>query len=171
MAGKDGKLAIIKEQTTVTLAALAGLDLVAAAGPVLAQGFRIIKTVWSCGVISLTSNEGLGLILGISNGDLSAAEIEESLEAGGPLFRGDRDITERSERFTKQLGTVNRTAVSGVSVMFQGPTGGSPTETILRWSFPLGTAGWNWWIYNLLDTLTTGASARILATHYGVWLD
>ncbi len=171
MAGKDGKLAIIKEQVTITLGALATLDTTVGAGPVLAQGYRIIKTVWSATAVALSSNQGSGMILGIVNKDLSAAQIEASLEANGPLFRGDRDREELAERFTKQLGQVTSTLVSGTEVVFKGPTGGSPTETILRWSFPLGAAGWNWWIYNLGSTLTTGASAHVLATHYGVWLD
>ncbi len=171
MAGKDGKLAIIKEQTSFTLGALAGLDLAAGAGPTLTAGYRIIKTVWSAVVTALTSNEGVGLVLGIANKDLTAALIEASLETGGPRFRGDRDFEELAERFTKMLGQTQQTQVSGIETSIRGPDGGSPTETILRWSFPLGAAGWNWWIYNLGTTLTTGASVNILATHYGVWLD
>ncbi len=165
----DSKMAIIKEQTTITLGALSGQDLAAQAGPVLAKGFRIIKTVWSATVIGLTTTEGLGLVLGIANNDLTAAQIEESIEAAGPLFRGDRNLEEFAERFTKQLGMVQDSGGPTEKPVI-GPKGGSPSEAVLRWSFPLGTSGWKWWAYNLGTGLTTGATLRILATHYGVWL-
>lgn len=171
MAGKDGKLAIIKEQTTMTLGALTTLDTAVAAGPVLTQGYRIIKTRWSATGVALTSNEGMGIQLGIANKDLTAQQIEASLETNGPLFRADRDREETAERYTMLLGSSIATLVSGTEIVIVGPNGGAPTETILRWSFPLGAAGWNWFVYNLGGTLTTGASLHILATHYGVWLD
>ncbi len=167
---KDSELAIIKEQTSFTLGALVAKDLVAGSGPVLAAGFRIVKTVWVATITGLTSNEGVGLVLGIANGDLSASLIEASLEAGGPKFRGDRDFEELANRFTKMLGMTQATLVSGVETAIIGPEGGSPSESILRWSFPLGTTGWKWFLYNLGGTLTTGASLNLLATHYGVWL-
>ncbi len=170
MAGKDGKLAIIKEQTSITLGAFTALDTAVGAGPALTAGFRIIKTVWSATVVALTSTQGAGLLLGIANKDLTAQLIEASIETGGPLFRGDRDNEETAERYTKILGQVLENATDTAAVV-KGPNGGSPNEAILRWSFPLGAAGWNWFAYNLGETLTTGATMQIVATHYGVWLD
>ncbi len=172
MAKKGSEMAIIKEQTTITLGALSGLDVAAQAGPTLLAGYRIIKTVWSATVIGLTVGEGVGLVLGIANNDLSAAEIEESLETNGPVNRGDRDREELAGRFTKIIGE-SRDITNGANVELPvvGPNGGAPVETILRWSFPLGTGGWKWFIYNLGTGVTTGATVRIIATHYGVWLN
>ncbi len=165
------ELAIIKDNTIVTLGALSGQAVAAQAGPVLKQGYRIVKTIWSAVAIGLTAAEATGLILGLANNDLTAAQIKESLEAGGPLNRGDRDLEEKANRFTKQMGMMETPLVAATESRFKGPEGGSPTESKIMWSFPLGNAGFKWWIYNLGTGLTTGASVRVLATHMGVWLE
>ncbi len=168
MAEKS-EMAIIKERSDITLGALSGEDVAAIAGPVLTMGYRIIKTVWTGVAVGITAGEGSGLILGIANNDLTAAQIEASLEAQGPLFRGDRNLEELSNRFTKIVGQ-SVPVLGAVELAFVGPEGGAPVSTILRWSFPLGTSGWKWFIYNLGTGLTTGGTMRIMATHYGVWL-
>ncbi len=164
------EMAIIKDVSIITIGGLSGQDVAAQAGPVLQKGYRLIKTRLAAHAVGVTSGEGGGLILGIANNDLTAAQIEASLEAGGPLFRGDRDLEEQAERFTKIVGAVAQAQNVSTEHKFTGPENGSPWEFVSRWSFPLGTAGWKWFVYNLGTGMTTGATVRILATHYGVWL-
>ncbi len=167
--GKDGKGAIIKELTLVTIGALGSNDVVKAAGPVITEDFRIIKTEVSCTLTALTAGEGTGASLGIANNDLSAAEIEESLEVTGPLFPGDRILQEKAERFTKILGEFVPGNVN-TQMLLQGPDGGSPVSATIRWTFGNSQAGWGWFVYNNGAAITTGATAVVRAVHYGVWV-
>ncbi len=167
--GKDGKGSIIKESVSVGLLALATSDAIIFTGPTnLGEDFRILKTQVVCHITGLGSGEGSGLILGIANGNLSAAEIEESIEAGGPLTSTDRIVQEKADRFYKLVATASESSASD-EISMQGPDGGSPIEFVLRWTFS-DTDSWAWFFYNLGLTLTTGATARLIATHYGVWL-
>ncbi len=165
--GKDGKGAIVKESTSFTLGALGTQDVVAGAGPVMSEDFRIIKTEVYANITGLTTGEAEGLYLGLANGDLSAAEIEESLEAQGPLFPRDRIPEEKAERLTKMIGRFDDKALIAVLL---GPDGGSPVSKTIRWTFGKSQAGWKWFVHNIGTPLTTGATVRITATHFGVWV-
>ncbi len=169
--GKDGKGTIIKESTSISLGVLTQQDVVVGAGPVITEDFRIIKTeVWAT-ITGLTVNEADGLHLGIANGDLSAAEIEESLEAQGPLFPGQAIERERAGRLTRMIGSfLFRGTTPNVAVQLIGPDGGSPVSKTIRWTFGKSQGGWNWFIHNFGTALTTGATCRLTAVHYGVWV-
>ncbi len=167
--GKDGKGAIIKELTTVSLGTLDINVALIFTGPIaLEENFRILKTQVIAYATGLTSGEGNGLVLGIANGELAASEIEESIEADGPLDRSDRIVQEKAERFTKFVGTARPTGTAG-ELAIVGPEGGSPIEFNLRWTFT-DTDSWAWFVYNMGPQLTTGATIRVVATHYGVWV-
>ncbi len=169
--GKDGKGTIIKESVSIVLGALGQQDVVVGAGPVITEDFRIIKTeVWGA-ITGLTSAEADGLYLGIANGDLNAGEIEESLEANGPLFPGQAVEQERAGRLTKMLGQfIPASAANDLSRMLVGPDGGAPVSKTIRWTFGKSQGGWNWFVHNVGTVLTTGATLRLSAVHYGVWV-
>ena len=79
--GKDGKGAIVKEQTSLTLGALAGQAFTNIASSVsLDMDFRILKSEITAVVRAVTSLEGQGLILYMAEGDLSGAETEANIE-------------------------------------------------------------------------------------------
>ncbi len=111
------------------------------------------------------------MYLGIANADLTAAQIEECLETSGPLGPADRDKAEEAERFCKIVGEfVTRTGASDTVLALVGPEGGAPVSKTIRWTF-IEDIGWNWFIYrNAAAAMTTGATVRLLATNYGVWV-
>ncbi len=168
--GKDNKGAIIRELTAITLGALGAQDAVIAGGPAITDSFRIIKSEVEMVITGLTDNEGGGIYLGLANGALSAAQIEVAMETVGPLSRSDRVNTEQAERYTKLLGGVDGIVEGPATVLrLINKQGGHIVEETIRWTFT-NTAGWNWFLYNLGSAMTTGATAQVLAKHFGVWI-
>ncbi len=174
--GKDGKGAIVKEQTNLSLGALAGQDTVlASSSVVLDADFRILKSEITCVLRGMTSLEGQGLKLYMTNGSLSSTEVEESIEQNGPLRRGDPVAEAIAERWVRQVGITVGPTVNETERVFRGE-GNSGLMTIKpRWTFQRGRTGseggWNWVIYNSGVSITAGGSGDLVATHYGVWLD
>ncbi len=172
--GKDGKGAIVKEQTSITLGALAGQGYAQVnSGVLLDMDFRILRSDITCVVNGLTSTEGNGLILYMSQGDLTSAEAEVNIEQNGPNRLGDKILEEVASRWVRRVGITQGAEVVTEHV-FLNKYGGGLLELEPRWTFRRGRTavdgGWNWGVYNDGTILTTGATARILATHYGVWV-
>ncbi len=171
--GKDGKGAILREQVSLSLSTLAAQAAVLANGLQLDENFRILKSEITCVVTGLTTTEGNGLILYLTNGDLSVTEVEECIEANGPLRPSDAVASERAERWVRRIGATRGTEVATEHVMANA-TGGPLLDIKPRWTFSRARTategGWNWVVYNDGIILTTGAVAHILATHYGVWV-
>ncbi len=173
--GKDGKGAIVKEQTVVTLGAIAGQDYVIANSNVqLDEDFRILKSEITAVITEVTSLEGNGLILYMQEGSLSAAEGEANIEQNGPLRRGDQTAEEIASRWVRRVGMTLGPSVNETERVFTNEYGGGLLKINPRWTFTRARAaasgGWDWGVYNDGVTLTTGASVRVIATHYGVWL-
>ncbi len=173
--GKDGKGTIIKEQTSITLAALAVADMVGGNSTVqLDSDFRILKTDLTAVINGITSLEGKGLILYMAQGDLTVAQAEESIEAQGPLKPGDITRQERADRWVRRVGITIGATVNETERVFTNEYGGGLLSINPRWTFRRARTatdgGWNWDVYNDGATLTTGATVRITATHYGVWV-
>ncbi len=173
--GKDGKGIIVHDSTDVTLAALAGQDLVLNASSVsLDKDFRILKTEAIATLTEITSLEGAGLALYMTEGELTAAQIEEVVELSGPVALGDADAEEIASRWVRLMGVSPNNVVNATERSFENKQGGLILETNPRWTFrrrrTVSEGGWNWAVYNNGVTLTTGATVRIKATHYGVWV-
>ncbi len=171
--GKDGKGIIVKEQTTITLGGLAGQAAVLINALQLDNDFRILKTDLTCVLTGLTTGEGNGLLLYMTQGDLTVTDVEANIELSGPLSPGDRPSIEIADRWVRRLGAMDGEAVSTERMMHN--EGDGPLLTINpRWTFrrrrTATEGGWNWVIYNDGVTITTGATARLIATHYGVWV-
>ncbi len=168
--GKDGKGQIIREFITDgALGALAAKDVVAFQGPAIAEDFRILKSEVYAIVNALTTNEANGLLFGIANGELSAAEIEECIEAQGPLNANDRVATERAMRNVKILGMGHAEPEAGTEVTFENEHGGPLLLNKHRWTYH-NPQGWDWFIYNIGGSLTTGGLLQLVASHYGLWI-
>jgi len=168
--GKDGTGTIIRELITDgALGALATKDVVAFAGPTIIEDFRILKSELQVEVNIITSGQAHGLIFGIANGELSAAEIEEAIEVNGPLDRNDRVNDERSLRNVRTLGVLTERDPAAVSGMVRNAEDGTLLVSKHRWTYS-NPEGWQWWIYNLGNTMTTGALLQLKASHYGVWV-
>ncbi len=169
--GKQGTGIILRENVAnAALGALASVDLVGiTAAIVLQEDFRILKSEIICIISGLTAGEGEGLVFGMANGELSAAEIEECLEAIGPLDRNDRVAHERAMRKVDTLGVLKQPSASSTEGSFENAQGGRIMTSTKRWTYS-DPEGYTYWIYNLGPALTTGATAQLLATHYGVWV-
>ncbi len=164
--GKDGKGVIIKEDISQVLGTLAGgaAIIVATSKATFQSAFRMLKSEITAQITGMTGGESDGtLMLGIANGGLSVAEIEAAIELNGPLSRSDRVNNELAMRPVWYIGR------------FSGP-GFSATRQHLdgvykrAWTFG-ETDGWNLFVHNVGATaLTTGSTARIKATHFGVWV-
>ncbi len=173
--GKDGKGAIVKEKTQFALGALATQDVVSSNSAVLVDSdFRILRTDLTAVLIGMTSLEGQGLILYMSEGDLTAAEVEANIEANGPVSLGDKLIEEVASRWVRRVGITMGPTVNETERVFKNKYGGGLLEITPRWTFrrrrTATEGGWNWDIYNDGANITSGATCHILATHYGVWV-
>ncbi len=171
--GKDGLGVIVHEQQTLALLGLAGQALVATSSAVsLDSNFRILKTELTATLTGLTSGEGNGLLLYMTEGDLNDASIEANIELNGPKRLGDSAEEEIASRWVRLIGTLDGEAVAAER-MFHNDMDGSIITIKPRWTFIRGRTategGWNWSVYNNGVTITTGVVVRIIATHYGVW--
>lgn len=163
----------MKEQTTVALAALAAKDAVGDNSNVaLDMDFRILKSEITAVVTGLTNSEGEGLILYMTEGDLSTTEAEANIEQNGPIRLGSQVEEEIASRWVRRVGIVHDGI--GTERVFRNKYGGGLLEATPRWTFrrarTANLGGWNWVIYNDGDILTTGGVVNLLATHYGVWV-
>ncbi len=173
--GKDGKGAIVKENTSLTLAGLAGQDTALANSSVaLDKDFRILRSDITAVVRGITSLEGQGLILYLSEGDLDATLVEANIELNGPLALGDRDNEEIAGRWVRRVGILMSPSVNETERVFSNKYGGGLLSIEPRWTFrrrrTSTQGGWDWVVYNSGVTITTGATVQILCTHYGVWV-
>ncbi len=168
--GKDGKGAILKERVKITVGNLAAdTGILSTSGnrisDALQDDFRIIKTEYIVTKRDQTGGEGT-LLLGIADGELSLAEIEENIELAGPVDRNDRISTERAERPVWVLGHMG----DNDDLVGVGSGGFQPTrEKVLRWTFSNPEA-WDWFVYNSGTILTAGTIVEIYAKHFGVWV-
>ncbi len=168
---------IIREVATVTMGTLADQAAVTFSQLTISEDFRILKSEIVAGIIGMSDDEQTtGLVFGICNGELSDAEIAECLTAGGPLDRNDALRKERSNRWVKMLSAGQSDPLgpgSGTGlkeVIFKNETGGSIIESKNRWTYS-DPEGWLFFIFNNSGSaLGTGATGRLLATHYGVWV-
>ncbi len=172
--GKDGKGAIVKEQTQLTLGAIAGQAMVTGDGVVLDMDFRILRSDITAVCRGITSLEGIGLILYMAEGDLTAAQQEANVEQNGPVRLGQQIEEEIASRWVRRIGMTMAPTVNETERVFVNKYGGPLLDLEPRWTFRRARTGveggWNWSIYNSGVTLTSGTVIDLIATHYGVWV-
>ncbi len=168
--GKDGKGVIITEQRSASLGTQSG-DSAALIGTKLVtlERFRMLKSQVTATIIASTGTEAARLTLYLADGDLTTAEIEEALEAQGPLGPNDNVLSEQAMRPVFRVD--GHFEVSGADPI---ATGAVNTAILVgsvnpRWTFAR-TKSWNWVIFNTGSALTTGATVKILAKDFGVWV-
>lgn len=170
------KGAIVYENRTQAIATLSqGGVLVIGTKLAITDEFRMLKSEISCLLIGVTNGELRGLQLWLANGELSVTEIDEAIEANGPLSRQDRLRKERSMRAVFYVGSMDpATSITASEMYLVGGASDGPDKVRMilkpRWTFGK-TNGWNWVLRNMGPAPTTGASARIEAKSFGVWLD
>ncbi len=137
-------------------------------GVALSEDFRVLKSEVIAILRGLVPDQGEGLMLGICNGELTVAEIAETLTTDGPGDRNDRVNQERAERAVWIIGTPSVIS-SDTTTNMVGQNGSTLIEWKKRWTFS-DPEGWDFFIFNLGTALTTGANVNLLATNYGVWV-
>ncbi len=159
--GEQMSVSIAETSTLSTLAQFAGLK---ANGPAMTRGGKVLSVRGAISLFGLTAGDG-PLAFGIMQGDMSMAELEAYFEADGPLTPSDttgKEIASRGSRY-RQLGVlvpVGNGTVASVwldNASVKGLKFSEATET---------TIGWGWWIYNLGQALTTGASWSRFVQHF-----
>ncbi len=173
--GKDGKGAIVKEHSSITLGALAAFSFTQNDSDVLLDmDFRILKSEVTAVIRAMTSLEGVGLVLYMVQGILSAAEAEENIELDGPVRLGEKIEEEQASRWVRRVGITMPPTVNETERVFTNEYGGGLLTLKPRWTFRRGRTaaegGWNWGVYNQGAVLTTGGIVDVTATHYGVWV-
>ncbi len=166
--GKDGLGVIIREsrsQTVLGLAQEAGV--IIGTKLVTLERFRMLRCEVYATMFNLTTGEGTGLLFGLADGQFTLAEIEAAIEVDGPLGPNDtiqEDIADRPVWFS---GAVDRE--TGTEAIFVNERGGHMMVLKPRWTFAR-TKSWNFFVYNLGATLTTGSSVIIRVKSFGVWV-
>ncbi len=170
--GKDGKGIMIREDQTITLGALADQAAVLINAVQLDEDFRILKTEIVATLKGLTQGEGSGLILLLTEGLLTVAQVEGVMELNGPLAPRDTAAMEIASRWVRTCGVTSHEVSEEAN--FHSKYDGPMLEVTPRWTFQrrrtATEGGWNWVVYNNGKLLTTGATVQIKATHYGVWV-
>ncbi len=172
--GKDGKGAILRENTTVALSTLSGNTALKVDGADLAitEDFRLMKSEIFGNITGLTAGEGEGILLGLASDELTVAEIAAAINAAGPLDRNDRASMEAAERPVWLIGAYSPAIGSPASPTeghFVSDNGGARIVHKMPWTFS-NPEGWVFFVMNTGSSLQTGASVRIVATHFGVWV-
>ncbi len=169
--GKNNTGAILRLNASIALSTLGSGAAIKLSGLIaLTEDFRLLKSEILADISGLTGGEADQLVLGMCNNELSNAEIAECIVAGGPVDRNDRLAQERAERWVKLLGKMVLTDSSGTQGYFRSETGGPLIIVKPRWTFS-DPEGWAYFIFNNgAAALTTGATARVLATNYGLWM-
>ncbi len=173
--GKDHRGMILREKVTLTVGGLAANSVVFHTGGIILEttSFRILKTEYFVTQSGAFAAEGDEVIIGIANGELSAAEVASSLISAGPDDRNDRVGEELAMRAVWLTGpNIKEPADPAAVTTFSAPSNsGLLMSFSLRWTFT-PTEGWNWFAFNPLGgALTSGAVFFITAKHFGVWVD
>ncbi len=164
--GKNNTGAILRSKEAVVLLTLAAdTAILFGSGITIGEDFRILKSETVAFVEGLTSGDGDGLMLGMANGDLSVTEIAECLLVDGPTDRNDAVKNERAMRAVWIIGGIN-----DLQHNFRGKeSGGNIIVHKPRWTFS-DPEGWNYFIFNAGLALTTGSTAKLISTIFGVWV-
>ncbi len=169
--GKDGKGVIMRETRSVALSTLAGSTGIFI-GTKLAttEDFRILKTEVFAHIRGLTPTEGNPLLFGIADGALSNVEVNEAINSNGPLQPGTGGtVQEEIADRPVWLLSGGDSDITQTELNFKSEMGGTLITWKPRWTFRAGTS-WNWFIFNLGSTMTTGALVEFTAKHFGVWV-
>ncbi len=168
--GKDGKGVIIVENRSQALGALATqTGIIIGTKLATLERFRMLKSEISFNISEVTGDEGVSLNLYLADGDLTLAEIEEAIEADGPLGPNDQIVSDQAMRPVFKVPVTF--FMAGSDPIATGAINSAHLHAVLnpRWTFAR-TKSWNWMIYNTGTAITTGSTGRVHAKNFGVWV-
>ncbi len=167
--GKEGKGEIITEVRSQALGTLAtATALLIGTKLATLEDFRILRSEIYAVITGVTAGEFEGLLFGLAEGSLTVGELEQAIEANGPLGPNEVAEGERTSRFVKLIGAVTHPTDSEVTIV-DGETNAPMIVVKPRWSFA-ATSSWNWFVYNNGVAPTTGATVKIAVKNFGVWV-
>ncbi len=137
-----------------TLATVTAIRSTLIAAPV-GSSYRVmsLKATWS--IVPFAAGDG-PLVVGISHGDYSVAQIKEFIEASGAIDLGDKAAQEKANRLIRIVGT----HTDGQKVL----NDGRPIKTRLNWHITQGKA-LSYFVYNDgAGSLTTGSFHKVNGT-------
>lgn len=150
----------VRVSSDLVIGALAADDVVAGAVTNVAiDKNRVTSIEWTWSLDGLTAGEG-PVQCGVAYGDYTAAEIEESLEAGGSYDLGDKIAQEQANRWVRAIGTL--------SAEEPRLNDGRPVKTRLNWLVAIGDALQVWVLNEEATVLTTGAELHVVG-HMNVY--
>ncbi len=168
--GKDKAGVIIYDAVEVDIGALNAQDasnLASRNGGNMVEDFRMLRMDYWMAIKPAQAVVVLDgpIIVGVSHGDLTGAEVEEALES---IVLGNDNIVANEQAMRP---------VWPLEVFIIPDADSADNATLVRkgtfkprWTFP-NPAGWRWWVYNNSDAqLVTGTNLNILAKCFGVWL-
>ncbi len=167
--GKDGRGAIVPDQIDTGFGALAANDAVLLGGNydgTIIEDFRMIKLEYWMGVrpAQAVVIEDGPVLVGLAAGNLTAANIEESLETipldGASI---NNELAMRAVWPLEVFTLPDADSGDNATLWRKG-------EKVIRWTFH-NPHGWTWWVYNMSGVvLITGSSVQIQAKIFGVWV-
>jgi len=124
----------------------------------------MISTQLVASVTILTPGDG-PFLFGIANKSLSLTELEEYLELDGPVEPSEVPSRERATRgkLIRTLGLIVPSGDGSVASLFVD----NRSLSGMRWNEE--SAGWNYWVYNRGQALTTGSILRVWASLFVRW--
>ncbi len=162
---------ILCQQVTVALGTLAANTAlkIDTGKSTYGEDFRMTRAELAVSVDGFVANELEKLQFGLANGELTVTEIGECLTVDGPTGANDRVGAERAERFVN-IYSMLTPSVTATQEWFRNPSGGPIIVVKPNWTFN-DSQVWEWFVYNdAAAVATTGATVRLLATIYGVWV-
>lgn len=165
--GKDGRGAIIYQRLNLSLGALPPDNIALSSGYGLLNDFRILRMEIFGYLEGFATGESGQVCFGLADGSLTNAEIVETITSVAVEPLGSN--TEEAERPVWPIGMPpTNPASAGNNAPLS--MSGQPLVWDRRWTFK-EDQGWAWWVTNLgTANLTDGASLRILAKIFGVWV-
>lgn len=169
--GKDGRGVILREFIDPTsLGAISTGSVIQFSGPTMEDDFRILKSEVMAGISGGDAGEAEGVLLVMSNGELSASEVGACLRTQGPVDRNDRARQETAERQCHPIGVAIKAGIANTEIVFHDKKTNAPMcIDKFPWTYS-DPEGWAWNVYNQGPAIATGSNLYLQATHYGVWV-
>ncbi len=146
----------IANSISVALGTLASAKALLTAGPTMTRGGRLLSVRGSYVVHSLTAGDG-PLLFGIADKSLSLVQLEEYLELQGPVTPDAVPEREQSSRGAqiRTLGILQPQADGTTASQYLSNVSMSGLK------FSEEAAGWNYWVYNPGQSMTTGSTLAV----------
>jgi len=150
----------VRVNSGLGVGALASADVISSAiTNVAANNMRVTSAHLAYSWADIQALDDDAMAFGLAHGDYTAAEIEECLEAGGAMDKGDKIALEQSNRLVREVGQIGgHVEEVGGGISF---ADGRIVKTKLNWNLSIGEALQAWVRNNSGAVYTTGSTLSI----------